>query len=97
VLTIKSRGHIVVAGCRVRAISDFEPDKDGVPRLRLAKGEILEVLADDDGSGWLQVGAVCFMCLLLSLFALVSQRQGRRRICAQQLCYFGAQMKVTRA
>ncbi len=55
VMTIKSRGHVVVAGCKVRAISDFEPDKDGVPRLRLAKGELLDVLSDDDGSGWLQV------------------------------------------
>ncbi len=54
VQTIKTRGHVVVAGCKVKALSDFEPEKDAVPRLRLTKGETLEVLDDDDGSGWLK-------------------------------------------
>jgi hypothetical protein len=57
ILTIKARsggGALVKAGDRVRAISDYEPEKDSVPRLKLTKGETFEVLADDEGNGWLQ-------------------------------------------
>merc|ERR1712000_189336 len=59
VLTVKARSggaSLVKAGQRVKAISDFEPEKDeAVPRLKLSKGEIFQVLVDDEGNGWLQV------------------------------------------
>ena len=58
VLTVKARSGgsaLVKAGQRVKAISDFEPERDdSVPRLKLTKGEVYEVLADDEGNGWLQ-------------------------------------------
>lgn len=58
-LTIKARqgGQTVIkAGQKVIAIFDYSDTekKDDVPRLAFKQGDVLEILVDDDFTGWLQ-------------------------------------------